>query len=105
MQFGKNASPDRLARAKATMDAARSTIAKWIGDGLLLLPATPGPAFPFDAPVPVDQADYMTLSSLLGLPAISVPAPVPAGKLPMGVQLVAALGKDASLLAAAVVLT
>ena len=105
MQFGKNASPERLARAKATMDAARSAIAKWIGDGLLLLPATPGPAFPFDAPVPVDQADYMTLSSLLGLPAISVPVPVAAGQLPIGVQLVAALGKDASLLAAAAVLT
>ena len=105
MQFGKDASPERLARAEATMEEARSTMEKWIGDGLLLLPATPGPAFPFDAPVPVDQADYMTLSSLLGLPAISVPAPVAAGQLPIGVQLVAALGKDASLLAAAAVLT
>lgn len=104
MQFGKNASPERLARAKATMDAARTTNRQWLGDGLLLLPATPGPAFPFDSPVPVDQADYMTLSSLLGLPAISVPAPVAAGVLPIGVQLVAPLGRDASLLAAAALL-
>jgi aspartyl-tRNA(Asn)/glutamyl-tRNA(Gln) amidotransferase subunit A len=101
MQFGKNASPERLARARATMDAARSTFGKWLGDALLLLPATPGPAFPFDAPVPVDQADYMTIANLLGLPAISAPAPVPAGELPIGVQLVAPLGRDASLLAAA----
>jgi aspartyl-tRNA(Asn)/glutamyl-tRNA(Gln) amidotransferase subunit A len=103
MQFGKNASPERLARARATINAARSSIAKWI-DGLLLLPATPGPAFPFDAPVPVDQADYMTIASLLGLPAISVPARVPAGELPIGVQLLAPLGKDASLLATAALL-
>ena len=101
MQFGQNATPERRARAKATMDAARSTFRTWLGDGLLLLPATPGPAFPFDASVPVDQADYMTIASLLGLPAISVPAPVAAGELPIGVQLVAPLGKDASLLAAA----
>jgi aspartyl-tRNA(Asn)/glutamyl-tRNA(Gln) amidotransferase subunit A len=104
MQFGTNASPERLARAKATMNTARSTFREWMGDGLLLLPATPRPAFPFDAPVPVDQADYMTLSSLLGLPAISVPTPVAAGALPIGVQLVAPLGKDASLLAAAALL-
>ena len=104
MQFGQNATPERLARAQATMDAARRTFREWMGDALPLLPATPGPAFPFDAAVPVDQADYMTLSSLLGFPAISVPAPVAAGDLPIGVQLVAPLGKDASLLAAAAVL-
>ena len=98
MQFGKNASPERLARAKATMDAARSTIRQWMGDALLLLPATPGPAFPFDAPTPVDQADYMTLSSLLGLPALSVPAPVPAGELPIGVQLVGPAWSDLRLI-------
>ena len=106
MQFGQNATPDRLARAQATMDAARNTTRQWMGDdALLLLPATPGPAFPFDAPAPVDQADYMTLSSFLGLPAISVPAPVAAGELPIGVQLVANHGEDAPLLAIAALLT
>jgi aspartyl-tRNA(Asn)/glutamyl-tRNA(Gln) amidotransferase subunit A len=104
MEFGKNATPERLARAKATMDAARNTIREWMGNGLLLLPATPGPAFPFDSQVPADQADYATLSSLLGLPAISVPAPVAAGELPIGVQLVAPPGRDAILLATAALL-
>ena len=80
---------------------ARKTIGEWMGDGLLLLASTPGPAFPFDAPVPVDQADYMTLSSLLGLPAISVPAKVAPGELPIGIQLVGRKGEDARLLAAA----
>jgi aspartyl-tRNA(Asn)/glutamyl-tRNA(Gln) amidotransferase subunit A len=101
MEFGKKATPERLAKAKAAMDAARSTIREWVGDGLLLLPATPGPAFPFAAPVPVDQADYMTIASLLGLPAISVPAKVAPGELPIGIQLVGRKGEDALLLAAA----
>ena len=101
LEFGKNATPERIARAKATMDAARKTIADWMGDSLLLLPSTPGPAFPFDGPVPAGQADYATLSSLLGLPAVSVPVAVAPGELPIGVQLVAPSGKDAPLLRAA----
>jgi aspartyl-tRNA(Asn)/glutamyl-tRNA(Gln) amidotransferase subunit A len=104
LEFGKNASAERLARAKARMDAARNTVREWMGDGLLLLPATPGPAFPFDGPVPADQADCMTLSSLLGLPAISVPAKVAPGNLPIGIQLVGRKGEDSRLLAAAALL-
>lgn len=83
------------------MAAARDTIRSWMGDGLLLLPTTPGPAFAFDTPAPADQADYATLSSLLGLPAISIPAPVAPGELPIGVQLVGPSGKDATLLSSA----
>jgi aspartyl-tRNA(Asn)/glutamyl-tRNA(Gln) amidotransferase subunit A len=104
MEFGKNASPERLARAKATMESARKIFMEWMESSLLLLPATPTPAFPFDTPVPADQADYATLSSLLGLPAISVPTPVAPGELPIGVQCVAPAGKDASLLATAALL-
>jgi aspartyl-tRNA(Asn)/glutamyl-tRNA(Gln) amidotransferase subunit A len=103
-EFGKMATPDRRKKAEAIMESARHTIRTWMGDGLLLLPSTPGPAFPFDTPTPADQADYATLSSLLGLPAISVPAPVAAGELPIGVQLVAPAGNDASLLATAALL-
>ena len=104
LEFGKNATPERRARAQATMESARKTFRAWMGSDLLLLPSTPGPAFPFDTPVPADQADYATLSSLLGLPAISIPAPVAPGELPIGVQLVAPAGEDASLLATAALL-
>jgi aspartyl-tRNA(Asn)/glutamyl-tRNA(Gln) amidotransferase subunit A len=104
LEFGKNAAPDRRKKAEAIMASARATIHSWIGHGLLLLPSTPGPAFPFDGPMPANQADYATLSSLLGLPAISVPAPVAAGELPIGVQLVAPPGKDALLLTTAALL-
>jgi len=104
LEFGKTATPERRKNAETTMASARGTIRSWMGDHLLLLPSTPGPAFPFDAPVPADQADYMTVSSLLGLPAISVPLPVAADELPHGVQLIGPSGKDALLLAAAALL-
>ena len=105
LEFGNNAAPEKLARAHRVMDAARQQIAEWLKQcDLLLLPSTPQSAFPFDAPVPADQADYATVSSLMGLPAVSVPAPVASGELPIGVQLVAPLGKDASLLTTAALL-
>jgi aspartyl-tRNA(Asn)/glutamyl-tRNA(Gln) amidotransferase subunit A len=105
LEFGKNAGADRRRKAETIMESARNTIRSWMGDSLLLLPSTPGPAFAFDTPAPADQADYATLSSLLGLPAISVPAPVSRGELPIGVQLIAPHGKDASLLATSALLT
>ena len=104
LEFGKNAGPDRRRKAEAIMESARKTIRSWMGNSLLLLPSAPGPAFPFDTPVPAGQADYATLSSLLGLSAISVPAPIAPGELPVGLQLVAPLGKDASLLTTAALL-
>ena len=104
LEFGRNATPDRRKTAGIIMATAHETIRSWIGDGLLLLPSTPGPAFRFDTPVPADQADYATLSSLTGFPAISVPAPVAAGELPIGIQLVAPRGKDTSLLTTAALL-
>ena len=105
LEFGRNAAPEKLARARSVMDAARQQVAEWLKlYDLLLLPSTPQPAFPFDTPVPADQADYATLSSLMGLPAISVPAQVAAGELPVGVQLIARSGKDASLLNTAALL-
>lgn len=104
LEFGKNATFERRKNAEIIMGTAHETIRSWIGDGLLLLPSTPGPAFPFDSPVPADQADYATLSSLTGFPAISVPAPVAPGELPIGVQFIAPAGKDAPLLATAALL-
>ena len=104
LEFGKNADYERQKKAAIIMGTAHETIRDWMDGGLLLLPSTPGPAFPFDAAVPADQADYATLSSLTGFPAISVPAPVAPGELPIGVQLVAPAGKDAILLTTAALL-
>ena len=105
LEFGRNASAEKKARAQAIQEFARTRIEEWLARcDVLILPSTPQTAFPFDAPVPSDQADYATLSSLLGLPAISVPAAVAPGELPIGVQLIAARGEDARLLNAAALL-
>ena len=102
LEFGRNAPREKRERARVVMDAARKQFEAWLGKhAILKLPATPQRAFSFDGPVPQDQADYATISSLLGLPAISVPAKVPPGELPIGVQLVGHRGEDALLLAAA----
>lgn len=102
LEFGRNASAEKKAGAQAIREFARARIGEWLARcDVLVLPSTPQKAFPFDGPVPADQADYATVSSLLGLPAISVPAPVTPGELPIGVQLVAAHGDDARLLNAA----
>lgn len=102
LEFGRNASPERKARAAGVMRDARALFESWLRKHeILQLPSTPQRAFPFDGPVPADQADYATLSSLLGLPAISVPAKVAPGELPIGIQLVGRKGGEALLLAAA----
>lgn len=102
LELGRNASPERRQRAAALMHAARAQAEDLLRrHEVLRLPATPQRAFPFDGPVPAGQGDYATLSSLLGLPVISVPAKVAPGELPVGIQLVGRKGEDAALLAAA----
>ena len=64
----------------------------------LLLPTTPQSAFPMDAPVPHDQADYTVLANAAGAPAISLPLPVARDALPIGLQVVGRRGDDLALL-------
>lgn len=87
LEFGRRAEPERLARAMKDLDNAKVQLKSILADcDVLLLPATPQTAFPFDAPVPQTQADLTALANIAGLAAISVPAPVPAGELPIGLQ-------------------
>ncbi|MBJ7518672.1 MAG: amidase [Solirubrobacteraceae bacterium] len=70
------------------------------------------PTTPVQAPPAEDAEDYLTvlsrnaiLWSFVGFPAISIPCPVPDGELPVGLQLVAAPGGEATLIALAAALT
>ncbi len=99
LDYGRRAAPDRVARARGIVQAARLGLEGMLSEcDLLLLPATPQTAFSFDAPTPDTQADLAAPASIAGLAAISVPAGF-SGGLPMGVQLVG--HDDARLLAAA----
>ena len=74
------------------------------GADLIALPTSPTCAFPLGArladPMAMYRADLLTVpASLAGLAALSLPGPA-AGPLPVGVQLLAAPGRDEFLLAA-----
>jgi len=91
LEFGRDASPERIARARERIEQAN----RWLDDvfrgcDVLVLPTTPQPAFAFDEPVPQTQADFTVLASVAGLAAISVPGR-PVGGMPIGMQ---AMGRD-----------
>jgi aspartyl-tRNA(Asn)/glutamyl-tRNA(Gln) amidotransferase subunit A len=65
---------------------------------VLLLPTALQTAFAMDAPVPAHQADLTAPANMAGLPAISLPLPVPQGVLPVGLQMVGRRGQDRALL-------
>ena len=70
----------------------------------LILPSTPGTAFPLGGksndPIQMYLEDIYTVqANICGVPAISIPGGSHSNGLPFGVQLVADIGMDASLLA------
>ncbi len=74
------------------------------GVDFLLGPVAPTPAFPLGKhaadPLQAYLEDILTVPpSLAGLPAISLPTPVAADKLPIGAQIIAPYAEDARLLA------
>ena len=87
--------PEVIARAKAQLLDALGD------DGLLLLPTAPQTAFAHGQRPPANQADFTTLASIAGLPAISLPAGWSDDGLPVGVQLIGPAGSEAALFATA----
>ena len=87
------------ARAQRTLAAARVLVRRWwaLGD-VVLLPTAPLRAFAFDSPVPAHVADLTSLANLAGVPALSLPLPVPAGERPIGLMAMAPRGHEALLL-------
>ncbi|MBL8327905.1 MAG: amidase [Rubrivivax sp.] len=87
------------AAALRTLAQARVEVERWwsMGD-VMLLPTTPQTAFAFGRPVPANQADLTSIANMAGVPAISLPLPVPAGALPIGLQAIAPEGHEATLL-------
>lgn len=91
LTFGRNAPAERIAKARARIAEARRSMQDLFRRcDVIVLPTTPGPAFPFDQAPPESQADYTVLASIAGLAAISVPGKTVDG-LPVGVQ---AMGPD-----------
>jgi aspartyl-tRNA(Asn)/glutamyl-tRNA(Gln) amidotransferase subunit A len=100
--FGQAKSAPTLALAHAAIDDAELVLRAQLDDvDAVVWPTAPQQAFSFDAPIPTNQADFTCLANFTGAPAISLPLPVPADALPIGLQIMMARGQDAALLAMA----
>jgi aspartyl-tRNA(Asn)/glutamyl-tRNA(Gln) amidotransferase subunit A len=100
LRYGEKQSAAAYAGAMRTIAAAHVEVARWFAHGdVMLLPTAPQQAFAFGEPVPANQADLTSIANMAGVPAMSVPLPLADGELPIGLQLIAALGAEATLLA------
>ena len=89
-----------FSRALASRSAMIAAATDWLGryDALIAPPAPAGPPEGLDT---TGDPSCCTLASLLGAPAITLPVGFDAARLPLGMQLVATPGNDATLLAVA----
>jgi aspartyl-tRNA(Asn)/glutamyl-tRNA(Gln) amidotransferase subunit A len=92
---GKAADDGLLLETAATLVSALGD------DGVLVMPTTPQTAFAHGTRAPANQADFTTLASVAGLPALAVPAGRDADGLPVSVQLVGPAGSERRLIALA----
>ena len=102
MAWAEGRSAAELAAAEQLVDRAQVQLQQWLRDcDVLLMPTAPQRAFAFGGPVPANQADLTAYANMAGNPALSVPLPVAADQMPVGMQLVGRRGDDLSLLALA----
>lgn len=88
--YGARQPPERIEAAHARIAEAAHAIEQALERvDALLLPTTPQTAFPFDAPVPANQADLTALASLLGWPAAAFPIGLSPEGLPLSAQVIA----------------
>ena len=100
LQYGREASADRLARAQTCILESKSDLIACFAEvDIILLPTAPQTAFASDTSAPVNQADYTALANAAGCPSISIPCLTPEGGRPAGLQLISAPGSDEKLLA------
>ncbi len=99
LQWAERQSAAAYAAALRSCGEAHAEVARWWMHGeVMLLPTTPQTAFEFGAPVPANQADLTSIANLAGVPAMTVPLPVAAGQLPIGLQAIAPAGAEALLI-------
>ncbi len=99
MRYAEGQTATAYAGAARVVAAAQVEVARWFQHGdVMLLPTTPQTAFSFDAPVPANQADLTSIANMAGVPALTVPLPREPGELPVGLQFIAPVGHEATLL-------
>ena len=99
MRHGEQQTGSTLAQALQVFALAKEETARWFEHGdVMLLPTAPQCAFSFDTPAPVNQADLTAIANMAGLPAMSTPLAAARGQLPCGLQSIAPVGCENTLL-------
>ncbi len=86
LEYGMTISSDRLVDGYARIQGAAAAACRALAEcDVLLVPTTPQRAFPHGGRVPASQADFTSLASFHGGPALALPVPV--SGLPASIQL------------------
>lgn len=98
IRYGGKLSAEDLAGAEQRI---ASFVAEWTAATqpfeAVVMPTVACTAFPHGERHPHNTADLTAIASAVGAPAVSLPLPVPAGALPIGLQLVGRRGDDLQL--------
>ena len=98
LDYGASMPAPKLAGALEQMRRGRKAIMSLFDNiDMIVCPTAPQTAFPLDDPPPPSQADFLGLAVFAGAPAVSLPLRVEG--LPVGMQAIAAPGRDSDLLA------
>jgi len=99
ISYGRDAKPEKIKIARDIIaKAGESVNASFKTVDVIAAPTSPIPAFKFSTPAPANQADFTAPANFAGCPAISLPEGRNENKLPLGVQLMAAKGRDVGLI-------
>ena len=100
--YGRNTTREKIEDAVGTITEVKAETSH-IFDGVdvLISPTAPQTAFPFEGPIPDNQAELTALANICGYPAITIPSGLDPSGLPLAVQLIAPAYQEAMLFGAA----
>ncbi len=100
LDYGANLAPERLARARETVQSLRDEAVERIGDAVIIAPVAPCGPFPRSRKAPANQAELLAFANLTGLPALAFHCGRMKNGMPFGLQAIAGPGREAALVAA-----
>ncbi|MBV8168067.1 MAG: amidase, partial [Alphaproteobacteria bacterium] len=102
IDWGLKATAQQVLQADRRIDLAAFELGRaWAACDAIISPTTPQVAFPFGSKVPDNQGAYTILANFAGCPAISLPMGTAPDRMPIGLQVMAPVGRDDRALAIA----